>query len=31
MWSDDLKKWFLNLIKTGKGLTPELPGKYKVK
>jgi|GEM_PF-2706236 hypothetical protein len=31
MWNDDLKKWFLNLIKTGKGLTPELPGKYKVK
>jgi|SaaInlStandDraft_5_1057022.scaffolds.fasta_scaffold84592_1 hypothetical protein len=30
MWSDDLKKWLLNLLKTGKGFTPRIPDRYKV-
>ncbi len=27
-WSDDLKKWFLNLLKTGEGLTPIVPKEF---
>ena len=30
MWNDDLKKWAINLFKTGDGITPKLPDNYKV-
>jgi hypothetical protein len=31
MWDEDLKKWLRTLLKTGKGITPEIPQKYQTK
>ncbi len=31
LWDKDLKEWAVKVIKTGKGLTPEIPSKYKTK
>lgn len=31
LWDEDLKKWFFNFLKTGKGITPEVPSQFNTK
>ena len=31
LWDEDLKKWFFNVLKTGKGITPEVPSQFNTK
>lgn len=31
LWDEDLKRWFYNFLKTGKGITPEVPNQFQTK